>query len=217
MLPTHLAACSAQHPMPVMQIHGTVDGTVPYAGNFLFEPIENIVNYWVQFNNCNTTPIFNAVPNVVTTDNCNAEHYVYTNGYNGVEVEFYKIIGGGHSWPGAPLNLNTTNMDFSASQEIWCFFRKYRLSGSIVTSNKNTAIEPSIFEVFPNPSNGAFTIKFNSEKQRKIELSNALGQLVNTFYCNANQLALTPPQQGIYFITIIENDGSVQSKRLVKL
>jgi polyhydroxybutyrate depolymerase len=214
---SYLALCNAQHPMPVMQIHGTNDQTVPYAGNILFQPIENVINYWVQFNNCDTSAIFNAIPDIVTTDNCTAEHYVYGGGDNGVEVEFYKIINGGHSWPGAPVNLNTTNMDFSASQEIWRFFRKYRLSGNIVTSNKNTASALANFKVFPNPSIGEFTIKFESEKQRKIELSNALGQLVSSFYCNSNHLALTPPQQGIYFITIIENDGRVESKRLVKL
>jgi polyhydroxybutyrate depolymerase len=214
---THLAACNPQHPMPVMQIHGTADGTVPYGGIFIFSPIENVVNYWVQFNNCNTTPVFNALPDVVTTDNCTAEHYVYQDGDNGVEVEFYKIIGGGHSWPGAPININTTNMDFSASQEIWRFFRKFRLGGSVVTSNQNAISKQNNFDVFPNPSNGAFTIKFDNTKQRKIELCNALGQLVSTFYSNSNQVVLTPEQQGMYFITVFENDGSVQSKRLVKL
>jgi polyhydroxybutyrate depolymerase len=214
---THIATCNAQHPMPVMQIHGTNDGTVPYIGNVIFQPIENVVNYWIQFNNCDTNAVFNAITDIVTTDNCTAEHYVYPNGDNGVEVEFYKIINGGHSWPGAPVNLNTTNMDFQANQEIWRFFRKYRLGGSIVTTQSNRGINQTGFEVFPNPSNGAFTINFQNEKQRKIVLSNALGQHLNTFNCITNQFEFTPLEHGIYFITIIESDGNVQSKRLIKL
>lgn len=214
---TNITLCNAQHPMPVMQIHGTNDGTVLYTGNVIFQPIENVINYWMQFNNCDTAAIFNAIPDIVSTDNCTAEHYVYANGTNGVEVEFYKIINGGHSWPGAPVNLNTTNMDFMANQEIWRFFRKYKLGGSIVTSTHHKIATQNDFSVFPNPSSGDFTVHFQNEKRRKIELSNALGQIINTFYNNTNQMVLTLPQQGIYFISIIENDGSMQSKRLIKL
>jgi polyhydroxybutyrate depolymerase len=214
---SYLSLCNAQHPMPVMQIHGTADGTVPYTGNFLFQPIENVINYWVQYNNCVTNPVFNAVPNIDITDNCTAEHYVYSGGDNGVEVEFYKIIGGGHSWPGAPVNLNTTNMDFQANQEIWRFFRKYRLNGNIITNNHKVNTKHNDFDAFPNPTFGTITIKFKDNNQRKIQLLNTLGEIVNTFYCNSNQLALTPPQEGLYYLTIIESDGSVQCKRLVKL
>lgn len=214
---SYLALCNAQHPMPVMQIHGTADGTVPYAGNILFQPIENVINYWVQFNNCDSNAIFNAVPDLITTDNCTAEHYVYSGGDNGVEVEFYKIIGGGHSWPGAPINLNTTNMDFQANQEIWRFFRKYKLNGSIVTSKQTLSSNQNDFDVFPNPSNGAIIIKFRDDKQRKIQLSNALGELTEDYFSNSNQMEVIPTRQGVYFITIIESDGSAQTKRLVKL
>ncbi|HRG57825.1 MAG TPA: T9SS type A sorting domain-containing protein [Bacteroidia bacterium] len=214
---TNITLCNAQHPMPVMQIHGTNDGTVPYAGNVIFQPIENVINYWIQFNNCDTAANFNAIPDIVSTDNCTAEHYVYSNGNNGVEVEFYKIINGGHSWPGAPVNINTTNMDFMANQEIWRFFRKYKLGGSILTSDNYKIAAQHDFNVFPNPSSSDFTIQFQNEKYRKIKLSNALGQLISAFYCNTNRVVLTPPHTGIYFITIEETDGSIQSKRLIKL
>lgn len=212
---SYLAACNAQHPMPVMQIHGTVDGTVPYAGNFLFQPIESVINYWVQFNNCDSNALFNAIPDVVTTDNCTAEHYVYPNGDNGVEVEFYKILNGGHSWPGAPVNLNTTNMDFMANQEIWRFFRKYRLSGNVVTSKHNLIVKQNDFDVFPNPSNGVVTINFLYNEERKIVLTNALGQLVNTYDCNNTKFELSLEQLGIYFITITDITGNTQTKKVI--
>ena len=45
-----LQTCNPQHPTPVMQIHGTADLTVPYAGNFAFVHIDTLVKYWVNFN-----------------------------------------------------------------------------------------------------------------------------------------------------------------------
>jgi polyhydroxybutyrate depolymerase len=201
--------------MPVMQIHGTIDGTVPYAGNILFQPIESVINYWVQINNCNTNAIFNAIPDVVTTDNCTAEHYVYPNGDNGVEVEFYKIIGGGHSWPGAPVNLNTTNMDFQANQEIWRFFRKYRLSGNIFTSIQKSALNTSNFKLFPNPSQQQFVIEFTSIESRIVSITNALGQLVKRENCTHQRIELDINEKGLYFITVQDKKGSTAQKLMI--
>jgi len=201
--------------MPVMQIHGTVDATVPYAGNVLFQPIESVINYWIQFNNCDTIPMFNAVADIVTTDNCIAEHYVYEGGDNGVEVEFYKIIGGGHSWPGAPININTTNMDFSASKEIWRFFRKYRLSGSIVSSIKSLS-KINSFQVYPNPTNAEVNISFSDAQLRTIAIVNAMGQLVNSYQCKTNFIELALDKQGLYFITIQDALGNSKTSKVVK-
>jgi len=213
---SYLALCNAQHPMPVMQIHGTNDQTVPYAGNILFQPIENVINYWVQFNNCDTSAIFNAIPDIVTTDNCTAEHYVYGGGDNGVEVEFYKIINGGHSWPGAPVNLNTTNMDFKANQEIWRFFRKYKLGGNIVTSNKNTVSTPANFEVFPNPSIDQLTIKFRNTALHTITVTNSLGQNIINLVDNSQLINLNIEQKGLYLINIKDNLGSITKKIIIE-
>ena len=60
-------------------------------------------------------------------------HYIYQNGTNDSSVELYKIINGGHTWPGAaiPLFENNTNQDFNASEKIWEFFNKYDINGLI--------------------------------------------------------------------------------------
>ena len=113
--------CTPDHPTPVMQIHGTADAVVPYAGNTTMMPIDDVVDYWVSENNCDATPDFNDVPNTNITDGCTAEHYVYDNGTNGTSVELYKVLLGQHTWPGAPVVVGTTNYDFDASTEIWRF------------------------------------------------------------------------------------------------
>ena len=56
--------CNAQHPTPVLQIHGTDDGVVLYNGNNLSIPIADVISYWVDFNNCETTPTTTTLPDV---------------------------------------------------------------------------------------------------------------------------------------------------------
>ena len=55
----------------------------------------------------------------------------YTDCRDGAEVIFYSIAGGGHTWPGGnPLPswiTGETNMDISATETIWQFFRQYTL------------------------------------------------------------------------------------------
>jgi len=128
--------CNPEHPIPVMQIHGTMDLTVPYIGSFNSESIDDIISYWVSFNECSQNASFSNLPDLNTNDLCYAEHYVYSNGNNGSSVELYKIINGGHTWPGAyiPLAGINTNQDFSASEKIWQFFSKYDINGLIETT-----------------------------------------------------------------------------------
>ena len=118
-------SCNPNHPMPIMEIHGTADGNVPYA------TIPSIMDFWANFNNCNSSAIITNVPNTSTTDGCTAEHQIWENGNNGSTVEHYKIIGGEHSWPGALFPNGVTNQDIDASEKIWEFFSKYDINGLI--------------------------------------------------------------------------------------
>jgi polyhydroxybutyrate depolymerase len=129
--------CNPINPIPIMQIHGTLDPTVLYNGSLGIEAIDDVISFWVNFNNCNTQPIFNNITDLNLIDLCTAEHYIYENGDNDTSVELYKIINGGHTWPGAaiPLAGNNTNQDFNASQVIWQFFNQYDINGLIETNS----------------------------------------------------------------------------------
>lgn len=124
-MPTNLSSSCAAPPMPILQIHGTADATVPYNGNAGMTAIEDVIDFWVNLNQCNTTPEFTAFPDINTTDNCTAERYVYSGGTNNTEVILYKILNGGHSWPDAFITIPgyTTNRDINASKAIWEFFK----------------------------------------------------------------------------------------------
>ncbi len=128
-------SCNPNHPMPVMEIHGTLDPTVPYSASSFTESIPDIMNYWANFNNCNSTPIVTNVLDINTIDGCTAEHQIWENGNNGATVEHYKIIGGEHSWPGALFPNGVTNQDINATEKIWEFFAKYDIYGLITPTN----------------------------------------------------------------------------------
>jgi polyhydroxybutyrate depolymerase len=124
--------------IPMMYVMGTADPLVPYNGGVVSGSntlpiigIEQAVNYWVTKNKCQTTlPVVN-VANVNTTDNSTVSIYEYTNGTCNSKVKFYKINGGGHTFPGIKLPnqtiLGETNLDILANQELWDFFKQFEL------------------------------------------------------------------------------------------
>jgi polyhydroxybutyrate depolymerase len=145
------ASCNSLHPMPVMEIHGTQDATVPYNGAaFWIEGTEDVVAYWAEFNGISNAPVISPVPDIDPNDGCTAEHWVYANGDNGAEVELYKILGGAHTWPGSAFVLGTTNNDFDASTEIWRFFSQYDING-LMEPTGIVELSESPLRIYPNP------------------------------------------------------------------
>lgn len=209
---SHKDACSPQHPTPVMQIHGTADNVVPYNGSTSFVPIETLVNYWVQYNNCSSTPEITAIPDIDTNDGCTAERYLYPGGTKGTTVEFYKITGGGHSWPGAPVNTNTTNMDFSASKEIWRFFNKYSLN---TLTSIHTNKESFNGRYFPNPFSSELMVENHAEELINIELYDNFGRRIEVRKIQSGNLTRIMADvlaDGVYLLKITDKSSSQYHK-----
>ncbi len=118
-----------QHPTPILQMHGTSDTTVPYTGTTWSEPIAEVIQYWQNYNNCSVIPVVTVLPNLDPNDGSTIELSIFEDGDNGVTVEHYKVIGGGHTWPGNAYGGAGTNNDIDASEEIWSFFNRYDING----------------------------------------------------------------------------------------
>ncbi len=149
----------APSPIPVMEIHGTLDATVPYDGTATFVPIPDVISYWVGVNQCNPTPVTTNIPNTNLLDGATAEHYLYSGGINGTTVEHFKVINGAHTWPGAPIVVGTTCMDFSASKEIWRFFSQYTN-----TTNADSPLAGLPFSTYPNPAGNTVNINISESE-----------------------------------------------------
>ncbi|MFN0049463.1 MAG: T9SS type A sorting domain-containing protein [Cytophagales bacterium] len=209
---TNFAQCSPSKPTPAMQIHGTADATVPYNGTATFLPVEDVVDYWVNFNNCNPTATFTAVPNTNTTDGATAEHYVYSGGDNNTSVAFYKVINGAHTWPGASFPIGTTCMDFSASKEIWRFFLQYALTTSLEKENDLLA-----FQLSPNPAETNCLLEWGTELSATIWVTDMQGRTIYTTQHQGSfaEIPVAHLSSGIYTLHI-QSDKKYGYKRWVK-
>lgn len=118
--------------LPVLEIHGTDDdvnwwsgdpnnegGWGPYIG------IEEGISFWVDANNCTET-ISSALLDINTSDNSSIIIEKYFNCINNNEVWLYKVLNGGHDWPG-----ESGNMDIEAAEEVWSFFSQYLILADI--------------------------------------------------------------------------------------
>lgn len=143
--------CTPPRPVPVMQIHGTADPTVPYNGTNFSMPIDDVITHWIAHNNCNATPIETPIPDINTTDNCTTTRFDYGGCDENTAVVLYKVENGAHTWPGSIINFPGTSYDFNASVEVWRFLSQYRLpdiflaTPTIPNSSKNAVV------AFPNP------------------------------------------------------------------
>ncbi len=120
-------ACTGGTPhVGVIAFHGTGDPVVPYLGGDYFsgvvashgakvqaQPVDDAVARWAAFDGCGTP----AADAWVAGD---VQHFTYPHCPPDGDVELYRVIGGGHTWPGAvPLRLQrlgptTSSIDATA-------------------------------------------------------------------------------------------------------
>ena len=117
--------CNPDHPTSILQVHGTIDATVPFEGNSALgmRSINDVMNYWKLYDACDTEPVS------IITDyfdiEISVQHDTYLNCLNDVQVELYKIEGMGHVW------AKKERYGISATEKIWEFFNLYDINGKI--------------------------------------------------------------------------------------
>jgi polyhydroxybutyrate depolymerase len=129
------AFCNAERVVPVLQIHGTTDPVVSYKRKKDFYGVEETLAYWIKHDGCSAKSETTDIPNIKKHDHSTVQLIKYNNCNNHSAVWFYKITGGGHTWPGGRLRflgLGHRNMDLNASQAVWDFLKQFRLNGSRV-------------------------------------------------------------------------------------
>ena len=127
--------CSPIESVPVFETHGTDDDVTYYDGDpqnedgwGVYLDIPTIIEYWVSQNNVSNLEI-DTMPDNVAWDNSIIERHIYSSENSTNEVWLYKVINGGHDWPG-PSSWGG-NMDVNISEEIWEFFSQMSLFGEL--------------------------------------------------------------------------------------
>jgi polyhydroxybutyrate depolymerase len=207
-------------PVPLMYFHGTSDGVVYYNGlSGSYVSVDSTIKIWVGKDACLTTPVTTNMPDVNFSDGCTATRYVYSPGQNSSEVIFFKIINGGHTWPGGiPVpSLGNTNEDINASGEIWNFFRRHSLQCSIANGISEALDADVQVSVFPNPSSDNVTVKSNKGKINTISIYSLLGEKIKTVTSKSPMLdvKISDLQNGIYFLRV-ETEKTTSVIKLLK-
>jgi polyhydroxybutyrate depolymerase len=119
------ATCASDEPVSVISVHGTADPLVPYNGGVgKFSQVGSVATvdataaYWASRDKCDSPPATAEVSPTVSSRvwRCPA-----------ASVAFYRVEGGGHTWPGGPQYLSkrivgATDRSIDATDLIWNFF-----------------------------------------------------------------------------------------------
>ena len=189
--------------IPVMEIHGTADDVTYYEGDInnvdgwgAYLSIPEVIDFWVETNQCivSSTEVF---PDLAPNDGSQVERTVYSNGLNNSEVWLYKVLEGGHDWPGA-----WGNMDINSSFEIWYFFSKFMED----VSWNDTSLIPDALRIAPNPNKGLINLIGIEEGIRlAYRLYDSKGILREQGQSQDAQINLSKDySQGVYFL-FLEN------------
>ncbi|MFK8103994.1 MAG: T9SS type A sorting domain-containing protein [Saprospiraceae bacterium] len=204
---TLLNDCNPSHPVPIMEIHGTDDGTVAYNGSFIFAPVVDVLDFWVNFNNCDSEAVILDLPDLDPNDGTTVEHQVYANGDKGSSVEHYKVFDGGHTWPGAIFNTGVTNQDFKASKEIWRFFSQYNLD-DLTSTTSIASVKPlnKTWKVYPNPAQAYLVIERKGIDVKPYSISTSLGQVVASgiLQQERQEVDISSLANGMYYLKIAD-------------
>lgn len=137
-IPDRVAAlCAADTPTAIIAFHGTSDLTVPFGGREFSPsdpfagvptmPVPDSMAFWAAQNGCGSEPIFTELPDMDPNDNTLVETFEWTNCDPNADVTLYKIINGGHTWPGSirPIGNGRRSNEFVASEVMWEFFKAH--------------------------------------------------------------------------------------------
>lgn len=136
-------ACSPSRAVPVLIISGTKDKLVHWEGGYVTGPfgrkklgrtisVEKSRDFWLEKNSCDAAKRETSELDFDLKDDTSISREVYSSCAGGGAVEFLKITGGGHTWPGGlqylpELIIGKTSGEIDANTEIWNFFMKHSL------------------------------------------------------------------------------------------
>ena len=123
-------------PISALFMNGTADPLAPYEGGDVSGERGEVIStqasidYWLDRNETNITPIETFLDDVDTNDQSNIVKYLYKGGKNGTEVVLYKVVGGGHTEPSIAerygnlfkIIVGEQNADIEMAEEVWNFF-----------------------------------------------------------------------------------------------
>jgi polyhydroxybutyrate depolymerase len=131
----NLNSCVPARPVNMAAFNGLSDPVTTYNGIPLnFPSIDSVKHFWQIKNNCNVLPMVDTLPDI-RNDGTRVVRYTYQNCDDNAEQVFYKVINGGHVWPGANDIffgiLGKTTQDISMNSVAWNFFKTKEVPANV--------------------------------------------------------------------------------------
>ena len=210
MLQNIMDSCNSENLIPIFEIHGTNDDVNIYNGDpnssgewGAYPSIPETIDYWSNLNNCSSFTTEN-LPNPNSNDGSYVVKERHYDSDNGNEIWLYKVVGGGHDWPGA-----FGNMDIYSSLEAWLFFE---LTMNNLLLSTNVELHNKI-KLFPNPTTSE--VALNSDKEYNIEVYDILGNKVMEL--SGNTIDLSHLSRATYIVKAFDKiDQEYLSYKVIK-
>jgi polyhydroxybutyrate depolymerase len=197
--------CVPAYATPVIHLHGTADGTVPYNTGALpsLSLVPQTVAFWQNVHNCDATADSTRLDDTAS-DNITVDRFRYDNCNPSGSLELWRLNGADHIYLYQPVN------DITEMIEVWLFLRKWQHPSPAAVGVVEEII-PYI-SISPNPSNGIYTV--STEKELEYAICNTSGQVVQSGMLGAgeNTIELTDKLAGVYFL----KTGNL-TKKLIRL
>jgi polyhydroxybutyrate depolymerase len=112
-----LPACTPTRPVSVLEIHGTRDRVVPYAG---IPPerrgsVPRFLTSWATLDGCSQATQRSSIARATIRD-------LWIGCRGGAQVAGIKLYGAGHEWPGGDPPEDDGPSDLDAARAVWGFF-----------------------------------------------------------------------------------------------
>lgn len=198
-------------PKPYIYFHGTNDSKVPYNPSGFAYGAEPFIKGLVELNDCDTSVSFVDTTNLdFLADAYNFDRIIYNSCDQNAEVRFYKGNNLGHLWLGSGYDINY-------AVESWNFFRRFE-NVQYLSSVNSTVVDEKI-NIYPNPSNGIFTVNLEGISPEKLSVFNSQGALIQYYTpttTNSFTIDASPWERGVYLLNIYHSNGQFTKKVMLR-
>lgn len=197
-------SCNPDLPMPIFAFNGTNDNTTWWNGDVnnvdgwgAYMGVEDAIGYWSQLNKTDDFVSEN-LPDNDPNDGSHIISEKHIKGKYNHEVWLYKIVDGGHDWPGA-----WGNMDIHTGEEVWNFFDLV-MSHSTADIDDNNMNTSDGYLIYPNPASSFVKIELPGSKKTSYEIYNLSGKHLTSGLINdeKSSIEISHFPKGLYFLHI---------------